>query len=241
TGHYARVCYDETLQRVQLLRARDLHKDQSYFLYDLSQAHLAGAAFPLGELTKAETRELATQFELPTAQKPESQDLCLVETHGSMQSFLDRHIPPTRGEIVDTSGRILGQHDGVHHYTIGQRKGLGVAAPHPLYVVRLDVAMNRVVVGDRSEATQTEAIARQVNWVSIPVPCTFLRTTVQIRYRSTPVPVTIAPLADADGQLTRARLVFDEPQFGVTPGQAAVWYDGDILQGGGILERSNAT
>ncbi|MEM9512737.1 MAG: tRNA 2-thiouridine(34) synthase MnmA [Cyanobacteria bacterium P01_E01_bin.48] len=241
TGHYARVCYDETLQRVQLLRARDLHKDQSYFLYDLSQAHLAGAAFPLGELTKAETRELATQFELPTAQKPESQDLCLVETHGSMQSFLDRHIPPTRGEIVDTSGRVLGQHDGVHHYTIGQRKGLGVAAPHPLYVVRLDVAMNRVVVGDRSEATQTEAIARQVNWVSIPVPCTSLRTTVQIRYRSTPVPVTIAPLADADGQLTRARLVFDEPQFGVTPGQAAVWYDGDILQGGGILERSNAT
>ncbi|MEO1131143.1 MAG: tRNA methyl transferase PRC-barrel domain-containing protein, partial [Cyanobacteria bacterium J06639_1] len=207
------------------------------FLYDLSQAHLAGAIFPLGELTKAETRELAAQSDLPTAQKPESQDLCLVEAHGSMQSFLDRHIPPARGEIVDTQGNILGEHDGVHHYTIGQRKGLGVAAAHPLYVVRLDVAMNRVVVGDRSEATQSVAMLRQVNWVSMSVPSAPLRTSVQIRYRSQPVPVTVEPIRDADGDSTRARLVFDEPQFGVTPGQAAVWYDDDVLLGGGLIER----
>lgn len=241
TGHYARVRHDDASHRVQLLRARDRHKDQSYFLYDLSQAHLAGALFPLGELTKAETRDMAAGFDLPTAQKPESQDLCLVEAHGSMQSFLDRHIPPARGEIVDTNGTVLGGHDGVHHYTIGQRKGLGVAAAQPLYVVRLDAAMNRVVVGDRAEAVQAEAIVRQVNWVSIPAPGTALRTAVQIRYRSTPVPVTVEPLTDDDGgQCARARLVFDEPQFGVTPGQAAVWYDDDVLQGGGIIERPTA-
>jgi tRNA-specific 2-thiouridylase len=237
TGHYARVRYSPELDRWQLLRAIDRQKDQSYFLYDLNQTHLAHTLFPLGEWPKAETRRIAAGLGLATAQKPESQDLCLVDAHGTMQAFLDRYIPPNRGEIVDTAGNVMGFHDGIHHFTIGQRKGLGIAAPRPLYVLRLDAAMNRVVVGDRAEGTQSEALVRNVNWVSVAPPQQPMRTEVQIRYRSLPIPVTVIPLSDEEDRGSRARLVFDEPQFGVTPGQAAVWYDGDVLLGGGLLER----
>jgi tRNA-uridine 2-sulfurtransferase len=234
TGHYARIQQDPETARYQLLRAVDRNKDQSYFLYDLTQTHLAHTLFPLGEHTKAETRQIAAQFDLHTADKPESQDLCLVESHGSMQTFLDKYIQPRTGEIVDRQGKVLGTHEGVHHYTIGQRKGLGVAAAQPLYVVGLDVAMNRVIVGDRDSAVHQECWVKRVNWVSIAPPTTPLRAEVQIRYRAQPVPVTIVPfLETAD----RVKLIFDEPQFGITPGQAAVWYHGDLLLGGGILER----
>ncbi len=237
TGHYARIRYSPERDRMQLLRAVDRHKDQSYFLYDLSQHHLSHSLFPLGEWEKSQTRTVAASLDLHTADKPESQDLCLVETHGSMQSFLDNYIGHSKGEIVDVSGNVLGYHEGVHHYTIGQRKGLGVAAAQPLYVIKLDPAMNRVVVGTRKEATQPEAVASRVNWVSIARPEQPIRAEIQIRYRSKPVPATVSPLADAAGQLTRAHIQFDEPQFGVTPGQAAVWYNGDLLLGGGLLER----
>jgi tRNA-specific 2-thiouridylase len=237
TGHYARIHFNAELHRYQLRRAVDRHKDQSYFLYDLSQDHLAGTVFPLGEITKNQTREIAARYHLVTAEKPESQDLCLIETHGSMQSFLDQHIPPSKGKIVDTSGKVLGEHDGIHHYTVGQRKGLGIAAPHPLYVIKLDAAMNRVIVGEREEATQAEAIVAQVNWVSIPCPQQPLTVEVQVRYRSEPVPAHVTPMTDRAGNLTRAHLRFAQPQFGVTPGQAAVWYEGDLLLGGGILQR----
>lgn len=232
TGHYARVRFDADSGRYQLLRAVDRQKDQSYFLYDLSQEHLAGTLFPLGEYTKAQTREIAAQYGLATAAKPESQDLCLIETHGSMQSFLDQYLGQKPGEIVDTQGRVLGSHEGIHHYTVGQRKGLGIAAPNPLYVVRIDAAMNRVIVGEREEATQAEATVRQVNWVSIADPEEPLAVDVQVRYRTAPVAATLIP--ESSG---RARLQFAEPQFGVTPGQAAVWYRGEVLLGGGILER----
>lgn len=232
TGHYARVRWDPTLGRHQLLRAVDRHKDQSYFLYDLSQEMLSRVVFPLGEMTKPETRRRAADWDLNTADKPESQDLCLVEAHGSMNSFLDQHITPRQGEIINTQGEILGHHDGIHHYTIGQRKGLGIAAAHPLYVVRLDPVMNRVVVGSREDAVQGEALVRRVNWVSMDPPSEPFRAEVQVRYRTLPVPVLGIP-EDAD----TVRLVFDEPQFGVTPGQAAVWYDGERVLGGGILQR----
>ncbi|MDX2271628.1 MAG: tRNA 2-thiouridine(34) synthase MnmA [Cyanobacteriota bacterium] len=237
TGHYARIQRDPQTGRYQLRRALDRSKDQSYFLYDLSQDHLAGSLFPLGDFTKAETRRIAAQLGLATAAKPESQDLCLIETHGSMQKFLDHYIPAGKGQIVDTQGHVLGEHDGIHHYTVGQRKGLGIAAPHPLYVVRLDRAMNRVVVGERQEATQSAATVRQVNWVSIPCPGEAIPASVQVRYRTDPVPALVTPMPDAQGSLTRAHLQFAEPQFGVTPGQAAVWYDGDCVLGGGLLER----
>ncbi|MBF2026712.1 MAG: tRNA 2-thiouridine(34) synthase MnmA [Oscillatoriales cyanobacterium C42_A2020_001] len=232
TGHYARIRCDEATGRYHLLRAIDRSKDQSYFLYDLSQEILAHVLFPLGEQPKTETRRIAAEFGLHTANKPESQDLCLVEANGSMRAFLDKYITPHKGEIVDQSGRVLGYHDGVHHYTIGQRKGLGVAHSEPLYVVALDAVKNQVIVGDRAATLSPDCTTQRVNWVSIAAPAAPIRAEVQIRYRAAAVPATVIPL---EGD--RVRIVFDQPQSSVTPGQAAVWYDGETLLGGGIIER----
>jgi tRNA-specific 2-thiouridylase len=236
TGHYARIRHNPQSDRYELLRAIDRRKDQSYFLYDLTQELLAGTIFPLGEITKDETRRIAAKFNLSTADKPESQDLCLVESHGSMRDFLDKYIHRQEGDIVDLEGNVLGKHQGVHHYTIGQRKGLGIAAAEPLYVVKLDAVMNRVVVGDRHSGSRNECTVTRVNWVSIARPSTPIKAAVQIRYRSQPVGVNIVPLSG-----DRVKLVFDEPQFGITPGQAAVWYDGEVLLGGGIIERESSS
>jgi tRNA-specific 2-thiouridylase len=231
TGHYARTRYDQATGRYQLLRAIDRSKDQSYFLYDLSQNVLARVIFPLGETPKTETRQMAANFALHTADKPESQDLCLVEANGSMRAFLDKYITPQKGDIVDQAGNVLGQHDGVHHYTIGQRKGLGIAHSEPLYVVELDAKNNRVIVGDRAATLASECTIQRVNWVSIAEPTSPIKAEVQIRYRSPAVSATIIPLENA-----RVRIVFDEPQSSITPGQAAVWYHGEVLLGGGVIE-----
>lgn len=230
TGHYARITFNESNGRYQLQRAVDKTKDQSYFLYDLTQDMLAATLFPLGEMHKTETRQVASQLGLSTAEKPESMDLCLVEKHGSMQSFLDQYLAEKPGEIVSCQGQVLGQHTGIHHYTIGQRRGLGVAAAEPLYVVSLDVGKNQVVVGSRTETHSSELVVDRINWVSIAPPITPIKAEVQIRYRSTTAMATFIPLPDQ-----RAKIVFDEPQFGVTPGQAAVWYDGEVVLGGGII------
>ncbi|NEO26303.1 MAG: tRNA 2-thiouridine(34) synthase MnmA [Kamptonema sp. SIO4C4] len=232
TGHYARIRYDEASGRYQLLRAVDQRKDQSYFLYDLSQTLLAHIHFPLGEITKDTTRKIAAQYNLTTASKPESQDLCLIESHGSMRNFLDQYINQKEGNIVDKDGTVLGTHQGIHHYTIGQRKGLGISAPEALYVMKLDPVMNQVVVGTRQDATQADCTVQRVNWVSIPEPTTPIRCQVRVRYRTPPVPVNVIPLDSG-----RIKLVFDEPQFGITPGQAAVLYNEDLVLGGGIIER----
>lgn len=232
TGHYARIQYDPKRDRYQLLRARDRAKDQSYFLYDLSQDLLAHTLFPLGEKEKTETRQIAQEYQLKTAAKPESQDLCLVEAHGSMRTFLDQHINQKQGEIVNQAGKVLGYHDGIHHYTIGQRKGLGISAPEPLYVIKLDPVMNQVVVGNRDHGTRNECTVGHTNWIAIAQPETPIQAEVQIRYRSRPAKVTVIPLENG-----RIKLIFDEAQFGVTPGQAAVLYDGEIVLGGGIIER----
>ena len=231
TGHYARINYDRKSDRFQLLKAVDPNKDQSYFLYDLTQELLAGSVFPLGNQTKEETRRVAAEFNLSTAEKPESQDLCLVEAHGNMQTFLDRFINQKEGDIVDMAGNILGKHTGIHHYTIGQRRGLGIAAPEPLYVVKLDAVMNRVIVGDRHAGGRTECTVSRMNWVSIAQPTSPIRAEVKIRYRSQPVTAQIIPLEDS-----RIKIMFEEPQFGITPGQAAVLYSGDMVLGGGIIE-----
>jgi len=232
TGHYARIQYDDTLQRYQLLRALDRNKDQSYFLYDLSQEILGHVLFPLGNQNKEQTRLMATQYNLTTADKPDSQDLCLIETHGSMATFLNKYITPIEGEIVNLEGKVLGKHTGIHHYTIGQRKGLGIAAAEPLYVVSLDRTFNRVVVGSRSQAGQDSCNVSEINWVSLAEPHYPFTATTQVRYRCTPVLSNIIPLEPG-----RVKLNFSEPQFGITPGQAAVFYDGDILLGGGIIEK----
>ena len=199
-------------------------------MYDLEQDILAATLFPLGDTLKTHTRELAAGLDLSTADKPESQDLCLVEKHGSMKTFLDQYINERPGEIVNTQGTVLGEHLGIHHYTIGQRRGIGIAAPEPLYVVALDGIKNRVVVGSRAETHSLECTVDRINWVSILQPTTPIRAEVQIRYRCEAVPVSVIPLEGG-----KVRLIFDEPQFGVTPGQAAVWYDGDLVLGGGII------
>ncbi|MEL6605875.1 MAG: tRNA 2-thiouridine(34) synthase MnmA [Cyanobacteria bacterium J06614_10] len=274
TGHYAQITRNAETGRYELRRAVDRNKDQSYFLYDLSQEHLAATKFPLGEKTKPETRAIAASLGLHTADKPESQDLCLVEQHGSMKTFLDKFLAPKPGDIVSTSGEVLGQHDGIHHYTIGQRRGLGIAAPNPLYVVKLDVGRNQVIVGERDSVTSPSCTVHRVNWVSIAPPAGPISAEVQIRYRSQAVGATIVPIAptleaasskvasskatnsrttssetDNAGEIVqsntdrmgRVKIIFDEPQFGVTPGQAAVWYEksGRVL-GGGIIEPVDA-
>ncbi len=222
TGHYARVRHaEETGGRHHLLRGLDRHKDQSYFLYDLPQEVLGRLVFPLGELTKPDTRLEAAQRGLRTATKPESQDLCLADHHGSMRAFLDAYLPPRPGEIVLRDGTVVGSHDGIEHFTIGQRKGLGVAWSEPLHVVRLDGALNRVVVAPRHEAARASCVVGAVNWISIDPPPEPLEVEVQLRYRSAPVPAQLTPLAPEAGDLAaqrphRCRLDFPEEQFSIT-------------------------
>ncbi len=252
TGHYARIRHlKEDLEgnsnlnglakRHQLLRGRDQNKDQSYFLYDLSQDILGKVVFPLGELKKSDTREEAYRFNLRTAKKPESQDLCLVEHHGSMKAFLNNYIAPRKGEIVLKSGEKLGEHDGIEHFTIGQRKGLGIAWAEPLHVIGIESSTNRVIVAPRSQATQNKCIVGSINWVSIEPITQTTEIEVQLRYRSNPVIATLTPLKPLEKDIQsnrpyRCHLNFQSEQFSITPGQAAVFYKGEVLLGGGIIE-----
>jgi tRNA-specific 2-thiouridylase len=244
TGHYARVRHGDQSEngRHQLLRGLDERKDQSYFLYDLPQEALGRLVFPLGELTKPDTRLEADRHGLRTAQKPESQDLCLADHHGSMKAFLDAYLPPRPGQIVLADGQVVGEHDGIEHFTIGQRKGLGVAWSEPLHVVRLDGAMNQVVVAPRRDAARGEAVVGAVNWVSIAPPSEPLDVEVQVRYRSGPQRARLIPLPETESDRAaerphRCRLEFAEEQFSIAPGQAAVFYAGEMVLGGGLIQR----
>ena len=246
TGHYARVRHGDQSEngRHQLLRGLDERKDQSYFLYDLPQEALGRLVFPLGELTKPDTRLEADRHGLRTAQKPESQDLCLADHHGSMKAFLDAYLPPRPGQIVLADGQVVGEHDGIEHFTIGQRKGLGVAWSEPLHVVRLDGAMNQVVVAPRRDAARGEAVVGAVNWVSIAPPTEPLDVEVQVRYRSGPQQARLIPLPETESDRAadrphRCRLEFAEEQFSITPGQAAVFYAGEMVLGGGLIQRDH--
>jgi tRNA-specific 2-thiouridylase len=249
TGHYARIRHAQASDplpvpgdgrgRHQLLRGLDSRKDQSYFLYDLPQRVLGDVVFPLGELCKSDTRLEAARFALRTAAKPESQDLCLADHHGSMKAFLDAYLPPRQGEIVLQDGRVVGQHEGIEHFTIGQRRGLGVPWSEPLHVVRLDAAFNRVVVAPRAQAGRDNCTVAAMNWVSIAPPEQPLAVEVQVRYRSAPEPALLTPLGPADGdggRAARVKVTFADPQFSITPGQAAVFYAGAVLLGGGLIE-----
>ena len=245
TGHYARIRLDEANGRWKLLRGLDTRKDQSYFLYDLNQDVLSRVVFPLGELTKPDTRLEAGRHGLRTAEKPESQDLCLADHHGSMRAFLDAYLPPRQGEIVLQDGTVVGEHDGIEHFTIGQRKGLGVAWSEPLHVIRLDAAMNRVVVAPRAEAGRNGCEVGAVNWISMapPEPGRSLEVEVQVRYRSAPVMAQLTCIEPSEtdragGRPHRCRLTFADAQFSITPGQAAVFYDGEAVLGGGLIQSS---
>ena len=242
TGHYARTRHGGENGRHQLLRGLDRNKDQSYFLYDLPQSVLGKIVFPLGELTKPDTRMEAARYGLRTAKKPESQDLCLADHYGSMHAFLDTFLPPRQGEIALADGTVVGEHDGIEHFTIGQRRGLGVAWKEPLHVIRLDPAMNRVIVAPRADAGRRDCTVGAVNWIAIEPPQSPLTVEVQVRYRSTPILAELSPLEATDDDHVRerphrCRLEFQEEQFSITPGQAAVFYDGDTVLGGGLIQR----
>ena len=245
TGHYARIKKTSDSRNLDskglnfkeflLLRGADKNKDQSYFLYCLPQDILNRLEFPLGEMKKEETRKEALRLGLRTAQKPESQDLCLVEHYGSMQKFIDKHIEPKRGEIMHINGEVLGTHNGIQHFTVGQRKGLGIAWPDPLYVRSLDREKNVVYVADKSDLFKKEAIIKKINWVSIEEPNQEIEVEAQIRYRSHPVKGTLIPLKNSDNKNKSFKLIFNDSQSSVTPGQAAVFYRGEILLGGGLI------
>ena len=246
TGHYARIKNIKDIElnkdlNIQykeflLLRGIDLNKDQSYFLYSLPQEILCRLIFPLGELTKESTRDLASKLKLRTAKKPESQDLCLVEHYGSMQKFIDNHIPSKQGLIKHINGEILGKHDGVQHFTIGQRKGLGIAWSEPLYVNKLDPLNNIVYVACVKDLLGKEAIIKRLNWLSIDEPTQKIEVEAQIRYRSKPVKGYIEPINRAKKEGDKDfKLTFKDPQNSLTPGQAAVFYKGEILLGGGLI------
>ncbi|MFN2598877.1 MAG: tRNA 2-thiouridine(34) synthase MnmA [Pyrinomonadaceae bacterium] len=242
TGHYARVEFDEAADRFRLLRGRDARKDQSYFLWELTQEQLSRTLFPLGELTKTETREIARRAGLAVAEKSESQEICFVPD-GDYAGFIDRYLDaegrateaPGAGEIVNARGEAVGEHAGVHRYTVGQRRGIGVAASRPLYVVQIDARRNRVVVGEESELSSREFVARGVNWIAFDEPSEPVRAEVRVRYRHEAAPATVEMIGGRT-----ARVTFDEPQRAITPGQATVFYRGDEVLGGGWIARGDA-
>jgi tRNA-specific 2-thiouridylase len=232
TGHYARRDTDPVTGRQRLLKGRDARKDQSYFLFGLTQKQLASALFPVGGLEKNEVRRLAAERGLPTAEKAESQEICFVPDD-DYAGFVERHAPEEdrSGPIVDRTGRLLGHHQGVHRFTVGQRKGLGVAARHPLYVLSLEPSSRTVVAGPEADLETGRLTARDVNWLSIAPPTGPIRGAVKVRYRHAEATATIRPLPGG-----RIEAEFDAPQRAVTPGQAAVFYDGDVCLGGGWIE-----
>jgi tRNA-uridine 2-sulfurtransferase len=236
TGHYARIRRDATTNRYQLLRSLNPAKDQSYFLWGLSQDQLSHSEFPLGELSKDDVREIAHRKALPVADKPESMELCFVP-NGNYVQFIhayasENKIPvnTAEGEIVTDSGQVLGRHNGIHNFTIGQRKGLGFATGKPLYVLSIERETNRVIVGEDDTLRTTEFEVENVNWVSITEPTSPVRAHVKIRHKHEPAAARVEPLPDA-----RARISFDWPQRAVTPGQAAVFYHHDIVLAGGWI------
>ena len=229
TGHYARIDRDRS-GRYRLLRGLDRNKDQSYFLFTLAQEQLSHILFPVGGLTKPEVRSLAERFGLRTASKGESQEVCFISDDDYVRFLEAERGPGTlSGDIVDRKGTVLGRHDGIYRYTVGQRRGLGVAHSHPLYVLATDAASCRVIVGGRDELPVAGLHAERVNWIVPPESDRFV-TTCRIRYRHRPVPCRVTLLPGG-----RAEVRFDAPEPGVTPGQAVVFYDGEAVLGGGWI------
>jgi tRNA-specific 2-thiouridylase len=236
TGHYAVNEFDPVRQRWILKRPADLAKDQTYFLFGLTQEQLARTLFPLGRLTKPEVREIARRHGLALAEKPDSQEICFIPG-GDYKQFLTAYLeeqgeklPETAGKLVASNGKVLGSHDGIFNFTVGQRKGLGVNSPSPLYVLSIDPASNRVALGADEELTTHTLRARRLNWISIPELTGPMRVQIKIRHRHEPAWATLEP--------TRADQIlatFDEPQRAVTPGQSAVFYDEDEVVGGGWI------
>ena len=230
TGHYARIEYRDG--RWTLRKARDPSKDQSYVLYHLTQAELAKTLFPLGDLTKSEARALAAENGFLNAAKPDSQDICFVPD-GDYAAVIARYTDKTEpeGDFVLPDGSVIGRHKGISRYTVGQRRGLGVAYSEPLYVKRILVAENKVLLGRDEDLYGTSCDVSDVNWIAGETPSGPIRCAVKIRYRQTEQEATVTPLEGG-----RAHVEFDRPQRAITPGQSAVFYDGDEVLGGGEIE-----
>jgi len=237
TGHYARIRRNEQTGRYELLRARDDSKDQSYFLWGLTQEQLSRSEFPLGELTKDEVRALAREVNLPVAEKPESMELCFVPNGNYVQfihaysSEVGKPISDAKGDIVAEDGTVLGRHTGVHNYTIGQRKGLGFATGKPVYVLAIDPEKNRIIVGEDDSLHTTSFEIENVNWISIAEPAAPMRAEAKIRHKHNPAPATVEALPG-----NSARITFDSPQRAITPGQAAAIYSGGVVLAGGWIK-----
>jgi tRNA-specific 2-thiouridylase len=219
--------------RYLLKRGRDPRKDQSYFLFSLRQDQLSRALFPVGDQTKSDTREVARDRKLKTAEKKESMEICFVPDN-DYGKFLQQAnlVQKHRGEIVDSHGRVLGHHDGIEFYTIGQRKGLGISSPKPLYVIELDAANNRVTVGDDTALDRDEFVVNRCNWIPFDDLSVPIEATVKIRYNHPGAPVTVTPLSGGN-----AKVKLQVPQRAITPGQAAVFYQDDLVVGGGWIAR----
>jgi tRNA-specific 2-thiouridylase len=238
TGHYARLRFDDGVGRWLLYRAVDGSRDQTYFLWGLTQEQLARTLFPLGEYKKAQVREMAGEMGLPVAAKGDSQEICFVP-NGDYAAFIDAYFrergiarESTRGEIVTTDGRTLAEHAGVHRFTVGQRRGLNVAVGEPLYVIATDPVSGRVTVGRNEELLRASAAVGGVNWIAFGELTAPLRAEVKIRNKHVAAAATVTPGPDGG----RAEVRFDEPQRAVTPGQAAVFYQGDLVLGGGWID-----
>ncbi|MGE5390263.1 MAG: tRNA 2-thiouridine(34) synthase MnmA [Deltaproteobacteria bacterium] len=233
TGHYARIIYDNNGGYHQLLTARDMGKDQSYVLYNLTQEQLSQTLLPLGDMEKSQVRELAKEKGLLTAEKAESQEICFV-TDGHYGDFVEQymHITPQAGDVRGQNGECLGRHRGIHHYTIGQRKGLGLALGYPAYITELDASTNIIWVGSNQDLFHLTLEADSVNYISGRIPDGPIEASAKIRYSSPRVPAQIIPL---DGD--RVRVSFEQKQRAITPGQAVVFYQGDAVIGGGTISR----
>lgn len=236
TGHFARV-EKAANGRTLLKRGRDSRKDQSYFLFSLKQDQLSFVIFPLGEKTKADTREVARECQLKTADKEESMEICFVpdKDYGKFLSSA-KLVTPHRGEIMDIHGKVLGHHEGIEYYTIGQRKGLGISSPRPLYVIDLLPESNRVIVGDETLLEKSEFIIERCNWIPFEEPPESLEVTAKIRYNHPGVAATVIPLAGGS-----ASVRLHVPQRAITPGQACVLYQDDLVVGGGWIAREKAS
>src|SRR5450631_4114507 len=236
TGHYARVAYDESRGRWLLKRPADHSKDQTYFLFGLTQEQLSRTLFPLGDMTKPEVRQLAHKHGLALAEKPDSQEICFVPG-GDYKKFLEAYLaergdalPDTAGELVTTDGKVIAEHGGIHNFTVGQRKGLGVATGSPLYVLQIKGDTRQVVVGDQENLYSRSLRTHRTNLIAVADLEQPTRVTVKIRHRHEPAPATIERSGDDEILVS-----FDEPQRAITPGQAAVFYDGDVVVGGGWI------
>jgi tRNA-specific 2-thiouridylase len=236
TGHYARCEFDPERNRWLLRRAADGAKDQTYFLFGLTQEQLSRTRFPLGNMNKPQVRELARQHGLALAEKPDSQEICFVPG-GDYKKFIDAYLaeqgdsfPDISGELVTTDGKVLGHHEGIHNFTVGQRKGLGVATGSPLYVININGAKGQVTVGGNDELLSNKLVARDLNWIAIDTLRDPMHVSAKIRHRHEPASATIECAANGETLVT-----FDQPQRAITPGQAVVFYDGDVVVGGGWI------